>query len=67
MKKNKIIKAFVVDSEMDEELNKICKELGFKKTNIIRFLLNRALAQLKAEGQKAGGYSHLEFSFKDVK
>lgn len=49
---------------MEKELNEISDILGFKKTDLIRFLLNRSLEQLKADKIEAGGYDKLEFTLK---
>jgi len=53
-----------ITQEMEKELNEISDILGFKKTDLIRFLLNRSLEQLKADKIEAGGYDKLEFTLK---
>jgi len=66
MKKNYIIKAFRISKETNDLLQEATKNLPFKKTNLIRFLLNRALRQLKSDSLKAGGYKNLNITLREI-
>jgi len=66
MKKNYIIKAFRVTKKTNDLLNEITENLSFKKSDLIRFLLNRALRQLKADSVRAGGYENLSITLKEI-
>jgi len=63
MKKN-IVKSLKLTSEMDMEIKEVSEATGFKETDLIRFLLNRSLEQLKSDKQKAGGYDKLEITLR---
>lgn len=49
---------------MDMEIKEVSEATGFKETDLIRFLLNRSLEQLKSDKQKAGGYDKLEITLR---
>lgn len=67
MPKNHTLKALRITEEMDELLNEASSKLDFKKADLVRFLLNRALKQLKAASIEARGFENLEFSLKENK
>ena len=56
------LKHIKLTQSMAEEIKIIAQSLGFRETDLIRFLLNSAIKKLKASKQKAGGYDNLEFS-----
>jgi len=64
MQKNHIIKTLRIDGDMDKLLNEATEQLGFKKPDLIRFLLNRSLQQLKSDSIRAGGFDKLEFTLR---
>lgn len=61
--KNHIIK-IRIDEEMNNLLNEAVEKIGFKKTELIRYLLNRALQQLKSDSIQAHGFDKLEFTLR---
>ena len=63
---NHIIKSFRISKEVNDLLNEAYKELGFKKTDIVKFLLHRSLMQLKSDSIQAGGYDKLSITLKEV-
>ena len=56
------LKHIKITQQMSEDLKVIAQQLGFRETDLIRFLLNSAIKKLKSSKQKAGGYDNLEFS-----
>lgn len=62
--KNHFIPKLRISKSMDDELTDAAMQLGFRKTDIIRFLLNRSLKHLREDVQKAGGYDNLTFSIR---
>lgn len=62
--KNHIIKALRIDNEMANLLQEASTKLGIRQPDLIRFLLNRSLKQLKCSAIEAGGFENLEFSLK---
>lgn len=65
--KNHFIKSFRVSKEMFALIQEATQQLGFKQTDLIRFLLNRSLMQLKADSIQAKGYDKLSFTLKETK
>jgi antitoxin component of RelBE/YafQ-DinJ toxin-antitoxin module len=61
MKKN-VVETIRITSEQKKEIKDISEVTGFKQTDLIRFLLNRALIQIRADCK--GDYSKLEFTLK---
>lgn len=51
---------------MDSILSEATNKLQFKKPDLVRFLLNRALMQLKADSIKAKGYENLSFTLRET-
>lgn len=49
---------------MKSELKKISEELGFRESDLIRFLLNGSLEQLKRDSIQAGGMDKLTFTLR---
>ena len=62
---NKIIKI-----RLTEELYKLIEEagigVGINKSELIRYLLNKSLRELKKDSIKAGGYDKLEVTLREV-
>ena len=52
-----------ITTEMKTDIKDISNKLGFKESDLCRYLLNRAIQQLKADSIKAGGYDKLSFKF----
>ena len=63
MKKN-IIQTIKITSEMKSEIKKISEITGFKQVDLIRFLINRSLMQLKVDCK--GDYKLLEFTLRHI-
>ncbi len=65
MVKNYIIKSFRVEKETLILLEEASKGLGLNKPDLIRFLLNRSLMQLRTDKIKAGSYEALEITIRN--
>lgn len=59
------INAFRIAPKIDNILNEVCEELAFRKVDLIRILLTRAVFELKADSIKAGGIQNLTFQLKE--
>jgi hypothetical protein len=65
--KNHQIKTLRISSETNSLLNEAAAKLDFKKPDLIRFLLNRSLQQLKSDSIRAGGYDQLQITLRQQK
>lgn len=65
MIKNHTLKPIRITESTNNLIIEACEKLGFKKADLIRFLLNRSLKQLKSDSVKAGGYENLDFSLRE--
>ena len=65
MAKNYIIKSFRVEKETLILLEEASAGLGLNKPDLIRFLLNRSLMQLRTDKIKAGSYEALEITIRN--
>lgn len=54
MVKNYILKSLRLDKETFELLQETYTELGIRQTDLVRFLLKRALIKLKSEAREEG-------------
>lgn len=53
-----------ITTEMKEDIKKISEQLGFKESDLLRFLINRSITQLKTDSINAGGLDKLEFTLR---
>ncbi len=53
-----------ITTKMKDEIKKISDDLGFKETDITRYLLNSAIQKIKSDSIEAGGYSNLVITLK---
>jgi len=67
MKKNHIIKSFRVSKKTKELLEEASQELSLSQTDLIRFLLNKSLVDLKSDSQRAKGYQNLSITLKELR
>ena len=63
MKKN-IIETIRLTSEMKQEIQKIAEVTGFKQSDLIRFLLNSSIVQIRSDCN--GDYSKLNFGLRHL-
>lgn len=66
MSNNYILKSIRISEQMNKMIEEACKELGLKKQDLVRFLLNRALMQLNNDARDAGGYDNLEITLRKI-
>lgn len=64
-KKNYKLGDMRLSKEMNDLLNELAEVLGFRKTDLARFLLNRSLVILKADIKKHG-IENLDFSIRNT-
>lgn len=53
-----------ISKEHNDFLSEVAIKLGFRKTDLIRFILNRGIKQLKQDSIEAEGIENLEITIK---
>lgn len=64
--KKEIVKAFRIDSETDNIVKRLCEITGFNRSQIDRYLYNRAIEQLKIDSFNVGGLENLRFDIREL-